>query len=430
MSLANCQVQSSNDPGVNRSQQAQESSSSQADVPDVGIALFDDPQAPATGWCSVAGQDSYRFSGLSDLRNNVVWVTNLDYGAYSAFAKSLTNVRRSDYFRGTIAQMAADLGFQASGAHARDASKKLSAVASRVIGMAARCYRVDNMAAVLRSNTLYEDLRAVLPRAPAVPLKIAHAVESAYQSSSLASGATAFIPDSVFLLLRRNRLHHALDVMNTPIPDEGWEYEVGRPLSFWLDETRACIVEATVELSAADPDIASLVAFGSSPGASKKGVIRSFISQPELRWLVKHAKVHITGGHVCSSRPVPKDVALPPALTADPLFALSYSAGLLAEMHWNAYASQSWSKNGGANGAAGKLTNTWGVWFRAMDRAISFEMALAAHKAGFMVSSYGNGSIRMRVVRTRLREAEHFANDIGICMPSFEAILRENSAFI
>lgn len=433
MSLANYQAQSSNNVMSDRSSPAgfnPVALKKQIEVPDVGIALFDDPQAPAAGWCSIGGNDSFRFSGLSDLRNNVVWVTNLDFGAYSTFAKSLTNVRRSDYFRAPVSQMAADLGFQCSGAHAQEAAKKLSDVASRVINMAARCYKVDNMAAVLRSNTLYEDLRSVLPRSPPVQELMAHAVESAYQSSSSPSSNPPFASNSVYLLLRRNRLHHAMDVMNTPIPDEGWLPESGRPLDFWLDESRACIVKATVELSASDPEMASLIAFGSSPGAAKKGVIRSFISQPELRWLVKHARVHVAGGYVCSARPVPKDMALPASLTADPLFALSYSAGVLAEMHWNAYASQPWSRTGGPNGSAAKLTNTWGVWFRAMDRAICFEMAHKAHKAGFYVSSYGNGSIRVRVERPRLQEAEQLANAIGICMPSFEAVLRENGAFM
>ena len=395
-------------------------------IPEVGVALFDDPQAPTSGWCSIDGHDAFRFSGVADLRNTVLWVTNLDYASYSTFAKNSSNVRRMDFFRNSLAQISSDLGFMSTGAYAQDAAKKLSAVSMRVVAMAARCYGIDNMTTVLRTNNFYEDLRGVLPRSPAVAPGMAHALESSYQSFSASSSPMGFVPDSLFLLLRRNRLHHAIEVMDTPIPDEGWEYRTGESLKFWLDEKRTCIVEATVELSATDPDIASLVAFGSTPGTVKKSVIRSFISQPELHWLVKHAKVQITGGHVCSPRPVPKEVRLPAALTADPLFALSYSAGLLAEMHWNAYACQPWSKNGGPNGGAGKSTNTWGVWFRAMDRAISFEMALEAQKAGFTVSSYGNGSMRIRVGRWQLQEAEKFAGDMGICHPSFETVLREH----
>lgn len=396
------------------------------EIPDVGVALFDDPQAPAGGWSCIANETPSRFSSFADLRNNAIWVSNLDYTAYQAFGRPYSNLRRADFFRHSLLNIAADLGFNIGGAHAREGAAKLAGIASRVITLGAHCYGVGSMSAVLRTNNFYEDLRQVLPRAPNVAPEMVQPIESAYQSSSSPSGG-GFEPDSIFLTMRRNRFHHAQQVMDTLVPDEGWQLRSSSSetsMNFWLDERVACLVEATVELSSVAPDVADVIAFGAVPGAGRKGMIRSYMTQPELRWLCQHAKVHITRGYLCGSRPVPEAARLPGALIADPLFGLSYSAGLLAEMHWSAYACQPWSR-AGANGQSGKSTSSWAAWFRANDRAISFHMALECRKAGFSVMNYGNGAVRVRVRRDRIYEAAELAQRIGAAHPSMASVIRE-----
>jgi hypothetical protein len=186
-----------------------------------------------------------------------------------------------------------------------------------------------------------------------------------------------------------------------------------------LNPEQPSLVNATVEFQGKDPDLACLAAFGSAVG--RASVLRTWISQRELVWLSKFARVHIHGIHYTEScRQLPVKVQLPELLTSDPLFSLSISAGLVAEAHWKALSNPIKKRVGE------EIYHAWAVWLRAADRALSFELALAAHKAGFQVSYYGNGSVLVNLDRARLPALLDFAVANDVAHPAFRPIFEEN----
>ncbi len=388
-------------------------------APKFGVAIFDNPKLSTTGWCCLPGDSPSRFSSLAELSNSAIWITSLDYEEFVAKGKQHHHLRRNDYLRTSLKQIGDDLGFQLEGAFAQETSRILAQVFARTMHITVKSYGWKDPLQALREGLLYEDLRRCIANAPETKEHMASAFESAYQSYSTPTMSSPFESNSVFVQLRRNRLHHAREILGTLVPDEGWRFDPGagsRSLDYWLDPEHPSLVEATVELSGADPDIAALIAFGAAPTGSR-GVLRKWISQPELRWMSRHARIQVSSGYIATaSRSLPQEAQLPAAMTSDPLFGLSYSAGLVAECHWNAYASQPWRR------IKGKETRSWAVWLRAVDRAICFQMALQAWQAGFHVGGYGNGAVMVRVSRERLVELESFAEGVGASYPSFSEL--------
>jgi hypothetical protein len=146
------------------------------------------------------------------------------------------------------------------------------------------------------------------------------------------------------------------------------------------------------------------------------------VSQPELLWLSRHARVHVNSALICrASRALPDAARLPAALLQDPTFSLSISAGLVAESHVHALSSLTYNRV-----AKHQVATAWSVWLRALDRALCFDLAQKAFKAGFTPLNYGSGAVRVRVARPRLPELLDFALENGIAYPAFHPILQEH----
>lgn len=62
------------------------------------------------------------------------------------------------------------------------------------------------------------------------------------------------------------------------------------------------------------------------------------------------------------------------------------------------------------------------VWIRAYDRAYSFQMALAAFRKGFQVTSYGYGSVSFWAPKDRIDLVAELASEIGACHPNLAAM--------
>jgi hypothetical protein len=281
----------------------------------------------------------------------------------------------------------------------------------------------------LSERSLEHALRATL-RAEVAPPAVRNSLKgpllSAYQRNSTPSWYDKFRSDRVSVTLRYNRLEYAQKILSTQVPEGAWLFdgsEVNSNFRMTLDEALnpevPCLVNATVEFQGKDPEIACLAAFGS--GMGKTQALRTWISQPELAWLTKYARVQIHGVYkTLGSRELPRRVQLPEMLTSDPLFSLSVSAGLVAESHWKALANPVYKVG------VGDEVNPWSVWLRAVDRALSFKLALAAHQKGFFVSYYGNGSALVIIDRPALPALLDFALEAEIAHPNFRVIFEEN----
>lgn len=398
-------------------------------MPRFGVAIFDNPKDPAGGWACLAGSESFRFRQPSDLPNDCLWVCSVDGMEYMRRLSKMHHLRPSDFFRSSLKHIAADLGLHIDGegrfgSVATVASPKLAKVVHRAALIAAQVYGWSDPQEIFRADNLYEDIRKNIAQPPAVHHFMRSALLSAYQSYSSPDWGSDYEPDSIVVTLRMNRLLYAQQILLTSVPDGAWAY-IDSPidLNAALDPDGPTLVEATVETANIDPSISALLAFGSQPG--RRGALRRWISQRELMWLSKYARVTVTRAYkAAGSILLPERVHLPQALTADPLFSLSLSAGLVAECHWTAFCTPTFNPR--LPNSEKKEVSVWGVWLRAADRAMSFDLALAAHRRSFYVLGYGNGSVLVRLQRSRLPDLLEFAMENNIAHPSFREIFEQN----
>jgi hypothetical protein len=392
-----------------------------------GVVIFDNRDDMSDGWACAHGGSPFRVRNPAHLPNDVIWVCNADYNTFQLQQSKLHHVRRDDYFRSTLTHIATDLGFRAEGEYAEQTAQKLAEVVHRAFTLAVTLYGKNGLPMAPRESTLADDIRRGWP-----PMKglsgcdyLRVPLTSAYQSYSSPNWTDKreMQGDLVSVMLRLNRLDAAIAMFSQPVPDEAWHYipeesaQVG--MEAWLDPQHPSLVEVQVMLR---DDVGELIAFGAQPG--KRSGIRTWVSQPELRFLVEHADVNVRSGFTCiAPRVVPLTYRLPQQLGADPLLSLSYSAGLVAECHWHAVANPPWSR-----GRKEVETFPINVWQRAYDRATCFRKALAAHKAGFIVKGYGNGSLLIRAHRSELDDVLQFAATNGFAHPAFPAIFREHDA--
>jgi len=399
-------------------------------LPRFGVAIFDDSRE--SGWASLPDGEAMRFNSPHDLKSDCIWVCSADGDAFHKQWSRLHHMRNAD-FVSKLTHIASDFGLKVGtqgrfGSVAQRACSLLSPTIHRTMVIATQIYGWSDPAKHIAEKTLMESIRNTLNAdvaPPTVRANIMQPMLAAYQRTSVPSWNDKFRADRLAVTLRYNRLEYAQRIMATQVPEGAWRYEGSDVQSSFrcgidraLDLDIPCMVNATVEYQGRDPDLACLAAFGSTAGRTPS--LRNWISQRELAWLVEHARVHINGIHFTDSvRPLPAKVQLPEMLTSDPLFSLSISAGLVAEAHWKALANPI-RKRG-----LGETVNPWSVWLRAADRAMSFELALAAHRKGFFVSYYGNGSVLLFLDRVDLPSLLDFSMENEVAHPSFRTILED-----
>jgi hypothetical protein len=415
-----------------RRQQAEEESPSlRGRLPRFGVALFDESRD--SGWACLVDQQPFRFRQPQDLPNSCIWVCSLGTMDMRQRWGSLHHLRSADYVS-KLHFLAQDYGLRVEGEGkfgqlAQKACLQLAPTIHRTMVIASQVYGWSEPSSMLRKDSLSEDLRASLVEPPVVRNHMRGATAAAYQGySSPTWGGYRGEADSISINLRYNRLDYAIRLLSQDMPDSAWQRrgdEGGRdhfPLKEFLDPSVPCIVNATIDFVGKDQELASLCAFGSEP--NRRGALRQWIAQPELMWLSQFANVHVTAAYIAEcAKPLPYNAQLPEMMVSDPFWSLSIPAGLVAEAHWKALASPIYNPK-----AAGdkKDYNSWSVWLRAWDRAYSFQLALAAHKAGFFVSGYGNGSVLVRCPRARLPHLLDFAEENGIAHPSFQSIFADH----
>lgn len=397
-------------------------------MPRFGVALFDNENDMSAGWACAAEGDSFYFTNLNQLTNDTIWVTSAEWNEYMSRGQKMHNVRRVDYLKTSLLRIATDLGLRTDGHHARAAAYALARVAQNAVSIAASLYDWQDPGSEIRSDTLYEDIRRTLVRSPTSKAHIQPALSAAYQSSSSPLWPTVYEDSMIALTLRLNRLDYVGSLLEQPVPDEGWTVELrgddfrrsGLTMDDLLDPARPSLVEVTVEMQGTDPELATLAAFGAQAG--KRTNLRRWVSQPELSWLVHYAHVHVQTAIISMDQLfLPVAAKLPVRLTSDPLFSMSISAGLVAESHFQAIASDQYNPT-----LKKKTVSAWAVWLRAYDRARTFELALSAFKSGFQPISYSGGSVTVKFHRNRLPELLAFAQANGIAHPCLHPFFVEH----
>lgn len=378
-------------------------------VPKFGVVLFDDPSLATVnrdGWASAAGETARRHSGVTDLESSTIWITNAEFNAArEAGFGSVHNLRGSSFLASTMKAIADDLRLGVYDANADSAARALSAIVDRTCRHAASIYRAKDL---FGGYTLCQGIQGrTFPEPQTPPSDLAYALLSAYQRSSACEGARKWVDSPNYFRLRLPRIRHAMDVLNGAIPEGPVEYIPGNRLpvtdaQYWVDKP----VLAKVSVSRVDPKIAPILAFGST--YSKTRTLREWVAAPELMLLAEYTKVTVKGVYLWDRwGALPHDQRLPAALTSDPMLDLSYSAGLLAEIHLAAALAA----------AKPQQYSPRSVFLAARDRVLSFLVARDLADEGFLVTNYGGGGVQVKVRKGDIPALNDFIRNAGMPFP-------------
>lgn len=395
-----------------------------------GLALFDNADDISEGTAYLPDTPTQRIRSSNDLRNDALWISNLS--VFEEKIKYHPNLRSGYYFRVLLSEIAHDMGIFATrdGQMAPEDAVKIAAILTRTMTIAARAYGWDVAeAGPLRVQEMFlmKDIAKMLPLPPRADSRIrddlTRALTQAYQDVSEPSWPVpTYEPDSVFVTLRFNRFNYVQQLLECPLPTgRGWArmegVEMGEGLlNFCIDNPT--LVKATIEWDNASTDIAALAAFGQA--GKKRNRMRLWLSQPELAWISEFARITINSVWVDEGgvHRLPHRARLPGLFAAHPEASLSYSAGLVAYNHMLALTDCTWNRR-----LRFEEASVWATWLKAMDRGMMFSMALKAYEQGFHVDRYGNGSLRLRVQRSRLDELAQFKDEQGFMYPDLASLV-------
>lgn len=402
--------------------------------PRIGVVTFNSKVAPTSGSACVAGDGiPFRdFERRNEIASDVIWISD------AKDAVNAQNFRASSYFRSSLKAIAEDLGVSLQGDNTIDGLRLVADTVGHARDILAHAYAWRDFADDWSHRDAPSCISKFLPSTGDILQNMESPLRQSYQSFSV-------VPDPGFpdgqaqgiFSLRANRLRYAQYICATKVPSGTWgasnPYTNGGPTSIdqYLNPDKPCLVEVSVEFttSLSNKVTPSLTAFGSSSGMGRSP-IRKWVCQIELAWLVEHANVHISSAYFCETpgTPLSEVHQLPAALTADPIYALSVAAGLVAECHWTALASLTSVRRPG-QGATQRyvdLASPTAVWLRAADRAYCFEMAKIVAQRGYIVTSYGYGTVSFFGPKNNIQEIMDLSDQLGTCHPCLAAMHERN----
>lgn len=382
-------------------------------APDFGVAHFDLQDVTSGGVCYSTKGGFRRFQSGGDLMN-LIWVTNLDM-----VPKQLPSLRSNKFLQTKLTTLAEDLGVELTGFKQMNGVDKggmvdVARVLNHTRDLVVTAYPWKAPDREWNKPRLSECISELLPSVERSVPQIEVALRGAYQSWSSPQMQQKMMYDrgSRMIYFRRNRVQHALDIMRTPLPTNGWYQQPakGLTLDILLDPGQPTLVEVAIEWRHADADLVSLIAFGAD---ASNTLIRRWVSQIELTWLLKYARITVLSAYAANAAAsLPSQLQLPNVIAGDPIYQLSIPHGLVAEAHWAGLARPIYSRVK----RQAEITTT-SVWYRAMDRAISFQMALAAKELGGNVSGYGSGGVQVRLENLSVQQLLEVADAVGASHP-------------
>lgn len=382
----------------------------------IGVCWFDETKVGSSGWCSVAGSQSRRITGISELESSVFWVTNLNYFEYKNLNLVRTpNIVDEQFFRSKLSVLAQEIGTNET---PDVLCQKLSSILHGVhllgitnLGMSDNSlasYRYTN---AMQSVLLKQEWRSQ-PKGNQASM-IIEAIKQSTQENQAMTGK--FVPKgskaTQFIFPRGS---YAKWILSQKYPlNNNW-----RPLNFKenketiigfedgskirgtdavidklknISETNAGILKVSV--LSTDESYVNHSKFG----AGANNMIRCWATIPEIIEISKYSKVSIMNGFHTESG----HLDLPEILIPDES-EYSLSKGLLLENAWVALSSPLYVK--GYNNVS-----AIGAYMRAYDRIMCGRAAVSFSRHGFVIGSYGTG----RIVSYVKSGEEHVAKELA-----------------
>ncbi|WP_293643893.1 hypothetical protein [Thiolapillus sp.] len=362
----------------------------------IGVVIFDDEDAHASGWAALPQGESFRIGTTADLSDagrglssDFVWVTNLDDTAlFRAGLGNHTRFRSRSFLHEKLHDLGARLGVPEDDPRAM--AEVMATVVYRVLLMGNQLVGLEKVP----QRSLSEGLRRHLwPEFnPVVDDEVQRALQDAttwfqtcesYNRMRRAQFGAVMFPQASYsaAILSEIRVPSPdwSQVRTAQLPDSpekvnGWAKEMPFPLL------------ARVRISDFDPDVYPLINYGGGFGATDQ---RVWLSLPELVWMSEVSAVTVLEAFVSREwLPIPMvDDLLDNLGGGEDIYNLSVSASLFLHNAWLSLGLQ-WHRPGPSQ--AGSI-NPITPFLRAMDRHQCFYKAAELACDGVVVRGYGMG---------------------------------------
>ena len=351
-----------------------------------GAVLFDDEKDNGPGWASFVGGRPFRFKHPYDLQTDaftgiVCWWTN----STSQWSRGHGILKPHDYLRPAMSSLRAELGL----AHQSPATvvAVIAEIFGRVMGMARDRYGMNPGADL---TLIHELSRTLYPKERrSEPAAVNAALRDAYQTVVICAKGKVSEQASVYEL-NLPRLPRAIAILNTPIPNDYWNFIPGKNMppegarvEWLLNERKPVIARARV--SNVHPAISRLVKYSGDDDEL------CWLTHPELLMMSRFADIKIhdayLGGQYSNAK------LHRPFVVDAPFEGLSLSGGILACNYAGALSTPQEQVFGAGDNDFEVIYSPRTLWLSATDRILTLTAALVMHAAGFIVRSYGLGVV-------------------------------------
>lgn len=380
---------------------------------------------PGPGWASIDGSPAIRINSISDLKLDVIWLSNLEQTVHWAAALYNTpQIKEARYLRTDINQIVREIGVSPKVVGPAHSAEAVAEVFGRVMRLAKTyCDRLTWGRA-----TLIQELAHGLGLfdEPYENALLDEAFACSYQDR--VDCANSFSPDSGerWITLRRPRLLHAQQLVGDSflIPRGPWKFIGERDMPKkeerfeWLKKNfgGGPYMVKIKSMNFFKPsneekfDPKSLLQLGDSilPGRQRRQ--RQWMPMPELLYVSRFADIEFDSVCVGSFFDEPEKI-LP---DLDYLMHHSYSWGVLAENIWMTYASRSINTKAQSK----TLVSPRATWIRSIDRFYCFSSAIAIASKETKIMSYGTGSITLACKEGDMGEVIRKSIDAGLQVPA------------
>ena len=358
------------------------------------------------GWASIGGTPARRIQGISDLPNDVIWLTDLKWSSFMTAKLNMhANFRNETWLRVSFDQIATEFGLGRKTGKAKDTAELLSLIAHRVVA-----YSCKELSVQVQSHARLNDDYATM-----MGLDRCRIPESYYSTfETIAGHPSVSVLQSVSfgrktipsMTLRCNRLAYARRMLSHKVPpDTGWELVKEKMTDSELESLdKPFLVRCRIT------NIKPIMAEALSWGSGSKS-IREWLTDVEWRVVRQYAEVEPRAAMVCAQGYESLDTysAMLPNGAVDEL---SFSLGLVAEQVWTALMNKQLRSN--------RITgySARAAWLRAIDRMQMFDYAQRMQsRRGVTLLSYGMGNVVVQVPEGGAKHILDMAVDVGLMPP-------------
>jgi len=359
-------------------------------------------------WASISGEKAWRISSIHELKNDVLWFTNLNYNDfYRSGLQNKPNFRNESWLRSLFNQFVVELGVDKNSVSPDITVSTIAAIVQRVVTIAIVRYGVFP-----ESKRLSEDFakKIKIPQSilPNDLYKIFNTAANRLTSRTVLSKNSNMKFSTI--TVRCNRLCYARTMLATPVPSDTTEWEMDKITTLnhhndeWLEGINMpFLVKCTI--NNINPEFAEILLLNRN--FSNEG---EWLTDIEWRVIRKYSNISINEILICKKPAILLQQAK--LLPQYPLDELSFTYGLIAEQIWTAITNKQICKDN-----VNRYTIA-AVWLRAADRILMFDYARKFSRAGINVIGYGLGHIVLSYPDNELRYTLSIAIDSGLMPPS------------